>query len=68
MHAQRENYPKSYEEWYTILFQCQNCGLEGEGRIDAQGTLWVYGGYDSNFVTHNYNLPVPARLQKWRRQ
>jgi hypothetical protein len=42
--VQREHYPKSYEDWYIILFQCQNCGLEGEGRIDAQGTLWVFGG------------------------
>ncbi len=41
---QRENYPKSFTDWYLILFQCQNCGAEGQGRIDMQGTLWTYGG------------------------
>ncbi|KAK9909603.1 hypothetical protein WJX75_004848 [Coccomyxa subellipsoidea] len=42
--SKRENYPKSYGDWYLILLECQNCGIDGEGRIDAQGTLWTYGG------------------------
>ncbi|BDA42853.1 probable polygalacturonase [Coccomyxa sp. Obi] len=42
--SKRENYPKSFNDWYLILFQCQNCGAEGQGRIDMQGTLWTYGG------------------------
>jgi hypothetical protein len=46
---QRENYPKSYEDWYLILLQCQNCGVEGEGRIDAQGARWVYGGCATSY-------------------
>ncbi len=28
---QREDYPKSFTDWYLILFQCQNCGAEGQG-------------------------------------
>lgn len=47
---QRENYPKSYGDWYLILLECQNCGIDGEGRIDAQGTLWTYGGCASIHV------------------
>lgn len=47
---QREDYPKSYADWYLILLECQNCGIDGEGRIDAQGTLWTYGGCASIHV------------------
>ena len=43
---QREDYPRSYDDWYFILFtKCTNCGIEGEGRVDGQGSLWVYSGY-----------------------
>jgi hypothetical protein len=42
---QRADYPKEFKDWYFILFQgCQNCGLEGGGRIDGQGSLAVFGG------------------------
>ncbi len=58
---QRENYPKSYADWYLILFECQNCGVEGEGRIDAQGTLWTYGGCAlviSLVISSNFTSPL----------
>ena len=42
---QREDYPKSYEDWYFILLsKCSNCGIEGLGRVDGQGSMWAYGG------------------------
>lgn len=42
---QREDYPKSYGDWYFIyLAKCNACGIEGEGRVDGQGSLWAYGG------------------------
>ncbi len=42
---QREDYPKSYEDWYFILLsKCNACGIEGEGRVDGQGSLWASGG------------------------
>ena len=45
MVAQRADYPKKFDDWYFILFQsCQNCGIEGGGRIDGQGSLSVFGG------------------------
>jgi hypothetical protein len=43
---QREDYPESSEDWYFILLsKCSNCGIEGEGRLDGQGSMWTYGGY-----------------------
>ena len=42
---QREDYPKNYEDWYFILLsKCNACGIEGEGRVDGQGSLWASGG------------------------
>ena len=43
---QREDYPKNFEDWYFILLsKCNACGIEGEGRVDGQGSLWASGGW-----------------------
>ena len=42
---QREDYPKNYEDWFFILLsKCNACGIEGEGRVDGQGSLWASAG------------------------